>query len=210
MRFACQCSMLQRVAQPVGGQHCCCVHSARPDLAVPAGYGNRGGWAGPHGAGVRLRAFRSGATARERVRCERFRVPDHASFVPALALPRWPSPRPRMRWALSGTRLDVRYLRFYGDLLIEISLKTTLSDSAAVLSSSHFFSRPPSVLGSLPHITRADAPCAKLSGPRHRALGRARPLTHRQCIPSSSRICRMNLSSHACVRARECFSCERL
>ena len=31
---------------------------------------------------------------------------------------------------------------------------------------------------------------------------RARPLPHRQCIPSSSRICRMILNAHACV----CFS----
>ena len=108
MRFACQCSMLQRVAQPVGGQHCCCVR-LRPDLLfVPdpdirnANSGRerkpargrgpvRGprGWAGPptraggrSASGGRQSAGATRARERVGVRCERFRVPDHASFVP--------------------------------------------------------------------------------------------------------------------------------
>ena len=41
-----------------------------------------------------------------------------------------------------------------------------------------------------PFFTSAVAPGAKLSRPRHHALG-GTSLAHRRCIPSSSRICRM-------------------
>ena len=54
----------------------------------------------------------------------------------------------------------------------------------------HALASRPFALLVAPFFTSAVAPGAKLSRPRHHALG-GTSLAHRRCIPSSSRICRM-------------------